>query len=85
MHARNAELLRGKYRWAAIRSDMTTDLGPQLFYLRRQFLALLSVLPLGRLLALDDLQQVQVLLLELLLLQQQFVEAEINSQGKGRS
>lgn len=45
-----------------------TNLRSKFFYFRRQFLALLSVLPLGRFLALNDLQQVQVLLLELLLL-----------------
>lgn len=51
-------------------------LGPELLYFRRQLLALLRVLPLGRFFALDDLKEVQVLLLQLLLLQQQFVEAE---------
>lgn len=61
-----------------------TDLSSELFYFHRQFLALLSVLPLGRFLAFNDLQQVQVLLFELLLLQQQFVEARINiSKEKG--
>lgn len=59
-----------------------TDLRSEFFYFRRQFFTLLSVLPLGRFLALDDLQQVQVLLFELLLLQQQFVEARINIQEK---
>lgn len=63
-------------------ADMT-NLRSEFFYFRRQFLALLGILPLGRFLALDDLQQVQVLLLELLLLQQQFVEAKINTQENG--
>lgn len=59
-----------------------TDLRAELFYFRRQVLALLSVLPLSRSLALNDLQQVQMLLLELLLLQQQFIEARINTPRK---
>lgn len=49
----------------------------QLLDLVGQLFALLGVLPLGRLLALDDLQQVQVFLFQLLLLQQQLVEAEM--------
>ena len=55
-------------------------LGPQLLYFRGELLALLRVLPLGRLFALHDLQEVQVLLLQLLLLQQQLVEAETHKQ-----
>jgi hypothetical protein len=42
-----------------------------------QFLALAGVLPLGRLLALHDLQQVQMLLLQLFLLRQELVETAL--------
>jgi hypothetical protein len=51
-------------------------LSAQLFDFRGKFLALLSVLPLGRLFALDNLEEVQVLLFQLFLLQQKLVEAE---------
>lgn len=51
------------------------NLRPELSYLRSELLALLSVLPLGRLFALDNLKQMNMLLFQLLLLKQQFVEA----------
>lgn len=53
---------------------LTAYLSTQLLNLRRQLLTLLSILPLRCLLALHDLQEVEVLLLELLLLQQELVE-----------
>jgi hypothetical protein len=50
-------------------------LGAKLLNLRSQFLALLGVLPLGCLLALDNLQQVQMFLFQFLFLEKQLVEA----------
>jgi hypothetical protein len=47
-----------------------------LFDFVRQFLALARVLPLGRLLALHNLQQVQMLLFQLFLLRQELVETD---------
>jgi hypothetical protein len=47
-----------------------------LFDFIRQFLALARVLPLGRLLALHNLQQVQMLLFQLFLLRQELVETD---------
>jgi hypothetical protein len=55
--------------------DIRTYLGTKLLDLRSQLLTLLSVLPFGCLLTLDDLQQVKMFLFQLLLLQQKFVEA----------
>lgn len=52
-------------------------LGSELFDLVGQLFALTRVLPLGRLLALDDLQQVQVFLFEFLFLRQQLVETVV--------
>lgn len=48
----------------------------ELFDFVRQFLALARVLPLGRLLALHNLQQVQMLLFQLFLLRQELVETD---------
>jgi hypothetical protein len=51
------------------------NLSPELSYLRCKLFALLCVLPFRCFLALDDLQQVNMFLLEFLLLKEQFVEA----------
>ncbi len=59
----------------SVLSATPTHLVPELLDLLRELLAVLRVLPLGRLLALHHLQQVQVLLLELLHLQVETVEA----------
>jgi hypothetical protein len=53
-----------------------------LFDFVRQFLALARVLPLGRLLALHNLQQVQMLLFQLFLLRQELVETDNRKKKK---
>lgn len=61
-----------------VRALLGPHLSPQLLDLRGQLFALLSVLPLGGLLRFDYLEEVEVLLLQLLLLQEQLVEAGVS-------
>ena len=61
--------------WCPSHQEPRTNLVPELLDLLCELLAVLRVLPLGRLLALDHLQQVEVLLFQLLHQQMQFVEA----------
>lgn len=53
-----------------------SDLILELLDLRRQFLGLLDIVPLGLALTVQYLEQVQVLLFQLLLLLQNFAETE---------